>query len=277
MTDPIIVMGMHRSGTTLVSKILSRCGVFMGNKVNNEREALFFVKLNDWILNQLGGRWDCPPEMDYLYTDREIYKSTLEYLDQCISGPGFVKYLGVKNYVLRSKKGFGSKKLWGWKDPRNVYMLPVWLDVFPNSKVIYIERNGIDVAHSLKTRSLTTKKVNIDRFKENSLMYTLGLKKIEFSSSIKCCNLEEGYALWEKYIKESKKNISRLKKTKVLTLKYENLVLHPKSELKRIINFTGGSAGEEVKKNLVDDMNKERAYAYKNNPELVFFAANVGN
>ena len=61
----------------------------------------------------------------------------------CIAG-----FLGWKRYLAyRSLERFDQP--WGWKDPRNVFTLPLWLRVFPEAKIIYIVRNGVDVAASL--------------------------------------------------------------------------------------------------------------------------------
>lgn len=47
---------------------------------------------------------------------------------------------------LRSNRTFQTDLLpahWGWKDPRNVYTLGLWLIQFPNARVIHIIRSGI--------------------------------------------------------------------------------------------------------------------------------------
>ena len=43
IVDPIIIIGMHRSGTTLLSKLLEKCGVFMGTKKEENNESIFFL------------------------------------------------------------------------------------------------------------------------------------------------------------------------------------------------------------------------------------------
>lgn len=62
--EPVIIIGMHRSGTSLLSRVLEQTGVFMGNKKDENNEALFFLKFNDWILKQANATWDNP----YNYT-----------------------------------------------------------------------------------------------------------------------------------------------------------------------------------------------------------------
>ena len=40
--NPIIIIGMHRSGTSMLSKILEYSDIFLGNNKDINNEALFF-------------------------------------------------------------------------------------------------------------------------------------------------------------------------------------------------------------------------------------------
>ena len=42
--NPIIIIGMHRSGTSMLSKILEDSDIFLGNNKDINNEALFFKK-----------------------------------------------------------------------------------------------------------------------------------------------------------------------------------------------------------------------------------------
>ncbi len=61
--SPLIVVGMHRSGTTLLVRLLEHCGVFMGINQSGNGEARFFQNLNREALDVLGCNWRC---IDYL-------------------------------------------------------------------------------------------------------------------------------------------------------------------------------------------------------------------
>lgn len=39
---PIIIVGMHRSGTTMITKMLENLGLFVGDQKEINNEALFF-------------------------------------------------------------------------------------------------------------------------------------------------------------------------------------------------------------------------------------------
>src|SRR5215475_14037560 len=69
---PICIAGMHRSGTSMVARLLNLCGVYLGpdaelSAAASDNEAGFwenprFVKLNEDALSLLGGGWDLAPD-----------------------------------------------------------------------------------------------------------------------------------------------------------------------------------------------------------------------
>ena len=44
---PIILLGMHRSGTSMIAGMLEELGLFMGNHKDRNNEAFLFMKLNE--------------------------------------------------------------------------------------------------------------------------------------------------------------------------------------------------------------------------------------
>ena len=52
--EPIIITGMHRSGTSLLSEILIHSGIYMGSKLDSNNESVFFQRINKWILSCIG-------------------------------------------------------------------------------------------------------------------------------------------------------------------------------------------------------------------------------
>ena len=45
LTKPIIITGMHRSGTTLIVKLLENNGVYFGSYKDSNKESIFFQLL----------------------------------------------------------------------------------------------------------------------------------------------------------------------------------------------------------------------------------------
>src|SRR5687768_18097338 len=76
---PVAVVGMHRSGTSMVAKLLQQAGLNLGDETNlmppaeenpeGFYEHLEFVRLNDEVLNAAGAGWDCPPAAGFDWDD----------------------------------------------------------------------------------------------------------------------------------------------------------------------------------------------------------------
>ena len=144
IASPICVLGMHRSGTSLITGILKILGVYLGPddhlmQPRNDNPKGFWehrrlTDLDDEILSRFGGTWDRPPT----FPDGWETSPTLDDLRQ--------KALAIID------DDFGDAKLWGWKDPRACLILPFWQQLIPNMQYVICLRNPVDVALSLKQR-----------------------------------------------------------------------------------------------------------------------------
>ena len=142
----ICVAGMHRSGTSMVARLLSLCGVYLGSPENLTRAAPEnrdgfwenpdFVELNDNLLAIVHAGWDLPP-------------AEFEWAPRPELAASFIK---ATELIERS----AVHQRWGWKDPRNSLTLPFWLRLIPNLKVIICLRNPLEVARSLTVRNGTS-------------------------------------------------------------------------------------------------------------------------
>lgn len=140
----VCVLGMHRSGTSAVSKILNLLGVHLGpsdalspGAADNPKgywEHRAFVEINDAILARFSGRWDDRPEWpsDWIIDPR---------LDDLRARAG----------ALLSDH-FSAAPLWGWKDPRTCLTLPFWQAVVGPMRYVICVRNPRAVAGSLQHR-----------------------------------------------------------------------------------------------------------------------------
>lgn len=146
----ILIAGMHRSGTGLVSRILQNIGVFMGNELTGNEESVFFLSLNKEVLDMIGCNWRCLDHLPTLSESSGIYKWMVGFVRRRLE-EGLVKFhFGLSAIRLI----FNQRFIWGWKDPRNSLLLPVWRELFPKSFVIHVFRDGRDVALSLLKRDL---------------------------------------------------------------------------------------------------------------------------
>ncbi len=56
-SHPIIISGMHRSGTSLLSRIIEKTGVFLGKYKQRNNESLYFLQLNRYIMSLNDGKY----------------------------------------------------------------------------------------------------------------------------------------------------------------------------------------------------------------------------
>jgi O-antigen biosynthesis protein len=140
------VLGMHRSGTSAVTRGLQALGVYLGNEFLDAQpenptgywEDKGMVELNERALKALALKWD-----DFTPVDPANFDSrALRKLRRAAIG-----------YVRRA---FGRHPLWGFKDPRTIRVLPFWLEVFAtcglDDAYLLVIRNPMSVAKSLFAR-----------------------------------------------------------------------------------------------------------------------------
>jgi len=143
--QPVLIVGMHRSGTTMVSKALNDAGVYMGAIRDHNAEAFYGVDLNDRMLELAGGSWANPPSSAALEQVLEDFQMELTptqvYTTHLKSASGRTLSL--------ARRWSGP---WGLKDPRMCLTLSWWLKKFPKAKVIWILRDEDDVVASLLRR-----------------------------------------------------------------------------------------------------------------------------
>jgi hypothetical protein len=144
--DPTVVcvLGMHRSGTSVVSRLLNLLGVYLGPErsilspgVDNPKgywENHPISLLNDEILARYGGRWDKP----------------VVFPDGWLQSPEVADLQDKARDILA---GFAGQALWGWKDPRTCLTLPFWQDLIGPMRYVLAFRNPGEVIASLQRRN----------------------------------------------------------------------------------------------------------------------------
>lgn len=198
---PYIIIGMHRSGTSLLARVLERGGIFMGVLKDHNYEAFHFLSLNQQSLWSAYKNW-----LDPAVPDEEHWK--------LIDAKSLYKEHFKVNTRLQSLKLKISPQTWGWKDPRNTFTLPMWLQMFPRAKVIHIKRNEQDVVSSLMRRNQVKGEVYDER-----------LNDIDFCRD-----------LYQKYLDQASQ-YSYLSE-RFIEVQYERLVALEKEEVKRLEEFT---------------------------------------
>jgi hypothetical protein len=141
----LLVVGMHRSGTSAVTGALGRLGFAVpaegdryepsdDNPDHFESQA---IGLHDAaLLERLGTTWDRPPETEWQSDDR-----TLRQLDE------------LGDPAVPANEAFPKPGPLVWKDPRSCLLLPYWLAHLPKPvAAVFIWRSPLSVASSLHTR-----------------------------------------------------------------------------------------------------------------------------
>lgn len=271
--SPVIIIGMHRSGTSMITRMLEEMGLFWGKKKQEDYEAIFFRKLNDWFFSQSGSAWDNPASIQYLLTNPEVRVLVSDYVRNLLKSPLSTSFMGWSKYVR-----YGTlEKMdipWGWKDPRNSYTLPIWRDLFPEAKVIHIYRHGVDVASSLKVRAIKQYDHSNQLFSKFKSLYWLRPKRGGFTDTLRCISLEGGFSLWEEYMNEARKHVNNLQ-DRAMEIKYEDFLSRPQEVMKSLAYFCDLNPTDIVLNNLANTIDKKRAFAYKSEPELKAFAQKV--
>ncbi len=140
--QPVIVLGMHRSGTSAVTRVVDLLGVPLGARdqlqVEWENEPLQDV--NERLLRRAGRRWAIPP-LD----------------DEWLGAARVAELTGDASSALRAAFDGGTGETptsaWAWKDPRLCLTLPFWMPLLPRRPVIVLAfRNPLEVAASLTKR-----------------------------------------------------------------------------------------------------------------------------
>ena len=141
----VCVLGMHRSGTSALTRIVNLIGVYLGPQSSlavepahdNEKghwEHKEIVLINEAILKRYGGSWHEPP----------ILPGGWE------TSPALNDLRNDARKLLEDQ--FANVALWGWKDPRTCLTLPFWQHLVSNIYYILCFRNPVDVSRSLEHR-----------------------------------------------------------------------------------------------------------------------------
>nr|WP_321361160.1 hypothetical protein [uncultured Hyphomonas sp.] len=195
----IMVLGMHRSGTSVATRGVHALGADLGDNLmkpvanNNDKgfwEDLDFYRMNERVLAKAKSGWH------YLYPlDTALFQKS-EFAAERIEAAELL------NQKLRKASVFAVK------DPRTAVLLPFWQCVMDDLGVepsyLITLRNPLETAESLRKRD------GFDRHK--------------------------GLVLWLKHTYEAIKGTEQAKR---LFVSYQNLMADPRGELERIAEAFG--------------------------------------
>lgn len=141
----VVVLGMHRSGTSALCGALNLLGVDFGKQLMpathaNEKghwEHEEIVPIHDDLLSSLGSYWH-NPELPSDWVEREV---------TCAAKSALLEIV---------ERDFAHSPLFGLKDPRMCRLMPLWLPIFQALRVephfVLVLRHPWEVASSLAKR-----------------------------------------------------------------------------------------------------------------------------
>jgi len=142
--EGVVVLGMHRSGTSLITRLVSLLGLslcrhddLLVGGARNPRghwESKSLVRFNDRLLGELGGTWFCPP----LLGSKDVSLLLRRHASD----------------ALATLQDAHPQRPWVWKDPRTCVLLPFWSAVL-EQRVAYVlvVRHPFEVSDSLARRN----------------------------------------------------------------------------------------------------------------------------
>ncbi len=201
----VVVLGMHRSGTSAITRALQTLGVALGERLEppapdiNAKgywEDIDLVRLNVEMLQVLGHDWD---------TLEPIQLSEIDFL--CDQG-----YLSRALQLLHEKMAECPR--FGFKDPRTCKLLPFWERVFhdfdADVRYVLALRNPISAVKSLERR---------DGF-----------------------DPEKSFLLWAEHIVTS---VSNSNGRPIIPVDYDRMLQDPARELGRLAAWLGTEADKD--------------------------------
>jgi len=140
----VVVVGMHRSGTTAVTRTINLMGVptcreddlasgWVGNPAGHW-ESLTLMRIDDRLLRELGAAWWCPPPLrDDLWSSRRMD--------------------GMRGAARLELEAAHPTPQWVAKDPRICITLPFWRRTLDRPLVaVLVLRHPLEVAASHASR-----------------------------------------------------------------------------------------------------------------------------
>ncbi|MDK1400038.1 sulfotransferase family protein [Pseudomonas protegens] len=198
----IVVLGMHRSGTSAITRGLQVLGVALGDNLmpaiegNNAKgfwEDLDIVNFNEELLSAVNSTWH----------NLNILKNVdVDHL--CNSG-----YLNRAIVIIKEK--LSKYTIFGFKDPRTTKLLPFWTRAFS-----LIASQNVEIKYILSLR--------------NPLSVASSLAKRNGFSPVKA------YLLWIEHVLTS---LSYADLDAAIVVDYDQLMLRPEGEIHRISSHLG--------------------------------------
>lgn len=153
--EPYIICGAPGGGTSYFTKFLRRCNFYAGKSIEEGRgnvKHIGWLGHRKWHESVTISKKVTKPIVQALLIDHDklvnpdigplLYKQTKKRLEGV--SPNYWEEIvktNLKKIRLIMNEEFPVRNVpYGWKDPRNVYLLPFWRMLFPKCKILTVER-----------------------------------------------------------------------------------------------------------------------------------------
>ncbi|HEY9195809.1 MAG TPA: sulfotransferase [Mucilaginibacter sp.] len=206
----LIIAGMHRSGTSLITHWLSKCGMELGEKLvepgpgnpEGHFEDVEFLKMHEEIL-----------------ANHNLPKNGLT--DDCVESYSVYEREKIKS-IIRVKQQLYDQ--WGWKDPRTCLFLDVYRELIPDACYLVILRDYQSVISSLLRREFKPIDKKYMSRKLLSRIIWLGFRKRRRQKAFYYAHAREYLKIWIAYNQDILNSIKKLPKDAFVVVNYSMLI-----------------------------------------------------
>jgi hypothetical protein len=205
----LIIAGMHRSGTSLITHWLNECGLQLGENflpagvgnVDGHYEDIEFLKLHEEILHD-----NHLPETGL--TDEHNIEMSIYHREKLKS-------------IIKVKNNLYSQ--WGWKDPRTCLFLDTYKELLPNANYLIIIRDYKSVVSSLLQRDFVAiDKRYMARGRFQRMVWT-SFRRDRHLQKFYNSKAEDYLRVWIAYNEEILKNVKTLPESAYVMINYSLL------------------------------------------------------
>lgn len=178
------------------------------------------------ILNDAGKACDVFYEEFKGYTEANIERRDIRGYVKC-----FCAYL------------YGQRALYADKTPHYGTELVLLKNIWPEAKFIHMVRDGVDCARSMIRHPGFVR--NISGSVAPNQIGRLKYRGANLNLPDTPVSLEAALKFWEALFLATQEQIQKIDSRDVLTVRYEDLVIYPAAEIKRIVRFLGFSEDDK--------------------------------